>query len=264
MRRIVAVGIGVVILAVALFAWRGCGSSNKHTSASSGSAAHTTSFGAKRGKDSGPTQPASLAGKVTRAADGAPVPNAVVSLAPAELMAMFIKSEMPTLVATTDANGLWKVPRVMPGAYVVAAMASGYLPGDGGKVTVAAGEQRDGVNMTLTAGGTIVHGTVADVGGGPIADARITAMKGDEMPDLSGHADLVTTTKADGTYEMTLPDGSFSLSATHDDYTQSHKRIELAGKPITVDFSLIPGAVLRGQVVTRDGGKPVPGALVRA
>ena len=84
------------------------------------------------------------------------------------------------------------------------------------------------------------------------------------MPDLSGHADLVTTTKADGTYEMTLPDGSFSLAATHDDYTQSHKRIELAGKPITVDFSLIPGAVLRGQVVARDSGKPVPGALVRA
>ena len=34
----------------------------------------------------------------------------------------------PTLVAVTDANGEWKAPRVMPGAYVVAATAKGYLP----------------------------------------------------------------------------------------------------------------------------------------
>ncbi|MBS1121405.1 MAG: hypothetical protein H6Q90_3633 [Deltaproteobacteria bacterium] len=262
MRRIVAVGIGVV-LAVALLAWKSCGSSSKHTSAANGgSAAHSTTLGAHRAKD-GPAQPASLAGKVTRASSGAPVPNAVVSLAPAELMAMFMKSDMPTLVAVTDANGAWKVPRVMPGSYVAAATASGYLPGDGGKVTVAAGEQRDGVNLVLTAGGTIVHGTVTDVGGGPIGDARITATKG-QIPDLSGHADLVTTTKSDGTYELTLPDGSFELDAAHDDYTHARKRIELAGKPITTDFSLIPGAIIRGQVVARDSGKPVPGALIRA
>ena len=36
------------------------------------------------------------------------------------------------------------------------------------------------------------------------------------------------------------------------------------GKPLTVDFSLVPGAVIRGQVVARDSGKPVAGALDRA
>ncbi|NVB85225.1 MAG: PDZ domain-containing protein, partial [Kofleriaceae bacterium] len=111
--------------------------------------------------------------------------------------------------------------------------------------------------------GVVVSGTVTDVGGGPIPDARITAGK-DGMPDLSGRAELVTTTNAEGKYEITLPSGSFDLAATHDDYTSMHRNIEVESSPLTVDFSLVPGAVVRGQVVARDSGKGVPGALVRA
>jgi uncharacterized GH25 family protein len=264
-RRAIAVGIGCLVLAIVLVAWKACGTSSKKTSAAqSGSGAHGSSFVSSRLNKGGPVEPASISGRVTRAQDGAPVAGATVSLAPAELMAMFIKSDMPTLVATTDANGNWKAARVMPGAYVIAATASGYLPGAHEKITVQQAEARTGIDIALTQGGTIVKGTVSDVGGGPIGDARITVNEGNEIPDLSGHADYVVLTKPDGTYEITLPDGEWRMEARHDDYTSSSERVEVAGKPLTQDFQLIPGAVIRGTVVAKDTGKPVPGALVRA
>ena len=262
MRRIALVGIAIV-LAIVLIAWKACGGSSKHSNAASHGGVKGPAIGAVQKDRKGPTQPASVSGRVTRKQDGAGVAGAIVSLTPAELMAMFIKSEAPTLVAVTDANGNWTAPRVMPGAYVIAATARGYLPGEHGKLTVGSGEQKKGIDITLTMGGTIVSGTVTDVGGGPIADARISATKG-EIPDLSGHSELIATSNGDGKYELTLPDGDFRLEATHDDYTSDTERIEVAGAPLTVDFSLIPGAVVRGSVVARDSGKPVPGALVRA
>ncbi|HTL34532.1 MAG TPA: carboxypeptidase-like regulatory domain-containing protein, partial [Kofleriaceae bacterium] len=178
MRRSVAVGIGILlaIVAVGMVAWRGCGSSTKHgTAAHTGSGAHGSATITSRFNKDGTVEPASIAGRVTRAQDGAPVAGATVSLAPAELMAMFIKNDMPTLVATTDANGNWKANRVMPGAYVVAATASGYLPNSHAKITVQQAEARTGIDIALAQGGSIVKGTVTDVGGGGIADARITA-----------------------------------------------------------------------------------------
>ncbi len=262
MRRIVLVGLAI-ILAIVLIAWKGCRGSDKRTTAESPGATQPT-IGALRGSHrNGPVQPATVSGRVTRKQDGTGIAGAMVSLTPAELMAMFIQSEAPTLVAVTDANGNWTAPRVMPGAYVIAATASGYLPGEHGKLTVGSSEQKTGVDIALLQGGTIVRGTVSDVGGGPIADARISAMKG-EIPDLSGHSELVVTTNTEGKYEITVADGDFQLEASHDDYTHAEKHIEVAGKPLTIDFSLLPGGVVRGQVVSRDGNKPVPGALVRA
>jgi hypothetical protein len=146
---------------------------------------------------------------------------------------------------------------------VVSAAATGFLPNTRTKLAVAAGEQRKGVDIALTAGGTIVRGTVTDVGGGPIPEARVTATRS-RKPDLSGKSDFIAITNPDGKYEITLADGEYSLAATHDDYTNDSERIELEGHPLTVDFQLVPGAVIRGQVVARDSGKPVPGALVRA
>jgi len=266
-RARIFVGAGVVaVLIAALVSWRSCGGTTSSRNAGHGQGSSTqagTSTSSKTTR-TGPALPASLAGRVTRTSDGSGIAGATVSLAPAELMAMFIKSNAPTLVAVTDASGAWNVPRVPPGAYVVAATAPGFLPSSREKLVVGAGDQKRGVDLALTAGGTIVSGLVSDVGGGPIADARITATKGgNNMPDLWGRADLVTTTGADGRYAITLADGDYQLSATHDEYTSDSESAEVKGGPLTVDFTLVPGAVVRGQVVARDSGAPVPGALVR-
>lgn len=264
MRRKVSVGVGLLLVIIAgLLAWRSCGhASSSATKPSASGGAERSGVGGKRGKD-GAVAPASIAGRVTRSSDGAGIAGAVVSIAPAELMAMIIKNDAPTIVAVTDANGVWKAPRVRPGAYVVAAAAKGYLPTSHAKLTVGSGEERSGVNIVMNAGGTVVSGTVSDVGGGPIGDARVTANP-NRMPDLFGRADFVAITNAEGRYELTLPEGDFELEASHDDYQRDEEDVEVAKTPVTVDFKLVPGAVIRGQVIARDSGKPVPGALVRA
>lgn len=269
-RSVFLVGVVIAIAVATLLMWKSCsGTHGGSRSTASGGAAGSTSggggstrAGAKQRK-TGPVTPASMAGRVTRASDGAGIAGAMVAVAPSELMAMFISNDAPTLVATTDASGAWKLPRVPPGAYVVAATAAGFLPGSRPKLTVGAGEAKTGLDVALTAGGTVISGTISDVGGGPIADARVTATKGGNMPELWGRADLVTMTGPDGTYALTLADGTYSVRASHDDYTSDSETVELEGQPVTVDFTLIPGAVIRGQVVAGDTGQPVPGALVR-
>ena len=207
-------------------------------------------------------KPASVSGKVTRKADGTGVGGAVVSLARAELGANLSQTTVPTIVVTADANGAWEAKNVAPGDFMIAATAKGFLPSSREKLTIGSGEQRTGVDIALEPGGTIVRGTVSDVGGGPIGDARVSATR--ERWTLKAGAELVTTTSADGTYEIALPDGEWRLTADHDDYTRDRERIEVAGKPLTVDFTLIPGALIRGQVIARDTRKPVAGALVSA
>ena len=265
MRRGLGLGIAVLVVLVAVFAWRSCRRSSDAPGAGDSSGSATTGSGAEHAarRDLAPPKPATLSGRVTRASDGAAVPGAVVSITPAELMAMIVKSDAPTLVAVTDASGAWKIDHVNPGALAVAATASGYLPGKRTKLVVAAGEQKSGVDLTLDAGGTVVSGIVTDVGGGPVADARITASE-TGRPDLFGRADFVTLAKPDGKYAITLPRGDFQLTASHDDYVATSHMAEVADKPLTVDFEMIPGGVIRGQVIARDENVPVAGALVRA
>lgn len=269
MRRrgpVVLLVVAVVLLA-GLFAVKRCGAGDDTAGtqvAPTDPTADISRHGDGNGHGRTVAANASLAGKVTRSDTGAPVADAVVAIAPAELMAMFVRGSAPTQIATTDATGTWRVTNVRPGAYVIAATAIDYLPSPKLKLAIASGEQRTGVDLAVTPGGTTVRGTVSDVGGGPIPGARITAHAGDPRDMLGGVADYVAVTNATGQYKITLPDGSIELEAAHDDYTTRTHRVELAGAPQTVDFTLIPGSVVRGQVIARDTGKGVPGAIVHA
>ncbi|HEX5063383.1 MAG TPA: carboxypeptidase-like regulatory domain-containing protein, partial [Kofleriaceae bacterium] len=207
-----------------------------------------------------PAKPATVSGRVTRKSDGAGVAGAVVSLAGAEFGAEFSTVKKPTLVAITDDKGAWTAKDVPPGDYIIAATAKGLLPSARDKLTVASGEQRTGIDFALEAGGVAVRGTVSDVLGGPIASARVTARR--QELSLNRDAEFATLTGADGTYELTLPAAEYRMAAAHDDYTRATKSIELEDKPVTADFTLIPGGVVRGQVIARDTGKPVPHAIV--
>ncbi|HEY1551478.1 MAG TPA: carboxypeptidase-like regulatory domain-containing protein, partial [Kofleriaceae bacterium] len=130
------------------------------------------------------------------------------------------------------------------------------------RLAIASGEQRGGVDLALDAGGTIVRGTVSDIGGGPIAGAHIRA-RPDSVRALDGGV-FVTATHADGTYELSLRDGPYSLTASHDSYASKEKSVEVAGKPLVADFKLVPGSVVRGIVIARDTNKPVPHAMIMA
>lgn len=271
MRRKLALALGVVVVAVLLLLWwKGRGGTDGDAGGSGGSSAAATSKtaesgdAAKRARDRAKLGPAKLSGRVIRKADGSPVAGATVSIATGDLVPKFLMAkESPTLVTTTDANGAWKVERVTPGPYRIAATAKGLLPGELPKLVVGPGEDRRDLDIALVAGGSVVSGTVTDVGGGPIADARVTAVRSG-IRELQAPADFVAITGPDGRYELTLPPGDLRLTASHDDYADASHSIELGKEPATVDFSLVPGATIRGQVVARDSGKPVSGGLVRA
>ncbi len=208
----------------------------------------------------GPQAPATLSGTVTRKPDGAPVPNATISIARAELGAEFLPSQAPTLVTQTNAQGQWTQP-VAPGTYILAATAPGLLPEALPKLVVGEGQQRGGLDFALEAGGTLVHGTVTDVGGGPIAGVRVT-LKNSEDFSLSGQADFATLTGQDGTYQLQVRDGEYRASVMHEDYTKASRSIEVKGKPVTADFTLVPGGSIKGRVIARETGKPVAGAWI--
>ncbi len=260
MRKALPVAGVVVVLAVAgLFVGNRCKGERTKTTTTASERADKV----ERNKTPRPpAKPATISGKVTRKADGSGVAGANVSLAWAELGEEFSSSKKPTIVITTEANGAWIAKDVPPGDYVIAATAKGLLPGEREKLTISSGEQRTGIDFALDAGGAPLRGTVSDVGGGPIQGARVTARK--QSFSFTRDAELVALTAADGTYELSLPDGEYRVNASHDDYTPDGESAEIAGKPVTLDFTLIPGAVVRGQVIARDTGKPVRGAIVKA
>ncbi len=254
--------LAVVVVVVAAIAWLVFHRGGKHEEAT-------------RSEDRGsaselrvpraPAAPASLAGRVTRKSDGSPLAGATVAVMTAGLGPMMRDRNVLPTIATTDATGAWTLSQVAPGAYVVTATASGFLPAARERFALAAGEHRTSIDLALEPGGTLVHGTIADVGGGTIAGAQIVAIQ-DKLGALLGGkvAPYVAQSGSDGRYELTLPPGAFQLAVHHDDYTEAQRDIEVAHKPIVADFALVPGGTIRGQVVVRGSNKPVPGALVEA
>jgi len=169
-------------------------------------------------------------------------------------------NDTPSTVVTSDKTGAWSTS-IAPGTYVITAAANGFVPASTDKLVVAAAEHKDHIDLALASGGTLVSGNVTDVGGGPIAGVRITMRRGNMFARSAHNDEIVAMTGEDGTYKMTLADGDWNATATHDDYTHGTKSFRLAGTAMKVDFVLVPGATIRGQVVTRDG-QPLAGAVV--
>ncbi len=261
--RLIGVVVLVVLLAVGLV-WRftGRGDAADPAGPLAESAAQGTAGGTVRaGGPRAPAVPASVAGRVTRKADGSGVAGAIVALGRAELDTMFGEKDETTITATTDAQGGWSATSVPPGRYTVAATAKGLLPASIEKLVIADGENKTGVDLALDAGGTRVSGTVSDVGGGPVPGARVTVSIENDSP--FGTPELVAIARPDGTYELTLADGEYTAKVAHEDYTRASRDLQVAGVPLVVDFVLSPGGSIRGVVVTREG-KPLPVAVVMA
>ena len=85
--------------------------------------------------------------------------------------------------ATTDPQGHYTLAELVAADYTIAASAPTYrpsiykLPGTvrGRRIALAAGEAKQGIDLVLRGGGIEITGTVADVTGGPIAQALVRA-----------------------------------------------------------------------------------------
>lgn len=213
--------------------------------------------------------PASAAGRITHKADGTGVAGAVIALEPKgsglENLGLGAGASDKRVVVVADADGKWTAPAVVPGTYVMTATSPGLVPGMRDDLALAAGAHKTGFDLALVGGGITVHGTVSDIGGGPVVDARVRATRDDiSVIRGDGGGGFVAITGPDGSYQLTLADGAWDAHVSQDDYTPAHKSFELRDQPVTLDFTLTPGAQIRGQVVSRVDGEPVPGAVVRA
>jgi hypothetical protein len=207
------------------------------------------------------TTPGSLAGHVVRARDRAGVAGAVVAVSRRPLGdARWSPPDEEPRLAVTDVTGAWSLPAVPPGRYLVSAAAAELLPGRV-DVDLAAREARTGIDLALGAGGVTLSGTLTDLGGGPIAGGAVTARSTGPRSPVAANG-YVALSDAHGHYRLTLLDDAWLVTASHADYAPKTTAIELRGQPRTLDFALTPGGQLRGQVIARDTGQPVPGARV--
>jgi hypothetical protein len=191
-------------------------------------------------------KPVSLAGRVTRAADGSPIAGATIAL---------VGDQEPSIV-TSNTDGLWTA-QIVAERLTVTVAAPGFLPHARELETVAPDEQRT-VDVALETGGTRVTGTISTQDHKSIANARVRASRGSETPVAFALSD------ANGRYDLSLPPGHYQLEVTHDNYQRTSRYVRVDDEPAGADFVLAHGGVIRGQVVAGDTGEPVANATVQA
>ncbi|HEY4175919.1 MAG TPA: carboxypeptidase regulatory-like domain-containing protein [Kofleriaceae bacterium] len=267
MKRVVAVVVALAV--VAFIAWRLLGRSADGTHVATGgssegsTAASTAKLGiAPREKVDPRTLPvASIAGTV-KDDKAAPVAKAAVciSLYSDELPPDFLSEGLCT---ATDATGAYKFEKLFAADYVVVAGAPHFIPesfhpgGDRLKdhLHVHAGDVKTGIDIVLHGGGVEVTGIVSDIGGGPIAKARVQASS-----YTWGRADSPTVeTDTNGAYSVWVPKGSVTVSARAEGYASGR---EVASAPGKADILLTPESSLSGVVVNAKTNAPIEGADV--
>jgi len=113
--------------------------------------------------------------------------------------------------------------------------------------------------LALCTGQGYLDGHVTDsLSGQPIQNATITAVR-------TQGGSWVRHTDATGYYTMTVPQGDFTVTASHPHYTTaSQSAVVITDTVTTVDFALVPRGHLFGYVTDGDNGFPLKGALVTA
>jgi protocatechuate 3,4-dioxygenase beta subunit len=163
-------------------------------------------------------------------------------------------------------DGQFVLTDVAAGTWDVEVTAEGYQPARASGVIVEEGGATEGITIALQRG-ALVSGRVLDAASGkPVVDAQVRARLqgesrgGARFPDTSDGRNA--TSDADGHFELKgLAPGSYSVSATHPDYSDAAQTIAVKEQPATsVDLRLGKGGALAGVVVA--GGRPVAGASV--
>ena len=203
-----------------------------------------------------------IVGRVTHRDSGDPVQGASVT-------STDVKSDTPTVIATTDEFGSYVIPALPQGRYELSVDASGY-PTHAEQLDVT-GDL--GWEVFLRAVPSLVNGRVT--GEGPNgtrlpAGANVRAINLDTPGGASGktlRALAVTRAEANGQYTLTdLPPGNYRIEARAPGYLSADSFVTLsAGIESNLDFDLtVDGASLRIALTSSTyGGIGVSDTLVR-
>lgn len=168
----------------------------------------------------------------------------------------------------TDTNGAFSFDALPAGLLGVFAYADGYAF-NGTSVNAGPADKIDGVRIAMLAPGS-VGGRVVDSRGKPIAGARITRvlLQGDStvgLPSakLAQYGFEESASDDEGRFAVTLlPTGAkVALKVGHPSYAQQSVGDLTVGET-AARVLMYEGVMLRGSVVSRDGGRPVSNATI--
>jgi hypothetical protein len=164
-------------------------------------------------------------------------------------------------------DGAFEYIDVRPGRIWLVADAPGYAGGRSGEIVIAQGERREGVEIRLVRGATIV-GRVLSADGSPVARAIVQpepAAQGGQaanpflvMLTASMRRD-VPEVKTDAQGRFALPNmlsGSYMLNVRHPEFgplTTQAFTVPASGEMAVADVILARGATIRGRVRLTDG-----------
>lgn len=270
-QKIGAVAV-LVTIAIAFWLWRSQRTHSTQAPVATGSnAMAVTGSGSSaslndRARRIDPTKQArgSIAGTVKDAA-GAGVPKAAVC---ADYWSDDLSTQQTRdpICLTADEHGAYMFKDLLAAEYSIDAVADGFeaatyrphpedpLLRSDTSFPLAAGENRTGIDLVLRKGGVELTGTVSDINGGPIANARVRAQNWDS--EAAGAP--ITTSDAQGHYKLWTRKGAISVTATADGYADGD---EGGYAPGTVDIKLTPESAIAG-VVKDESGAVVAGASV--
>jgi protocatechuate 3,4-dioxygenase beta subunit len=156
-----------------------------------------------------------------------------------------------------------------PGEVEVIATVPGHAPAASETLRLAAGEERGGVEIVVTAGATL-HGRVTLGGASPVAGAKVHLNRvhadgkrdyfSELMPEFFGKAGETAVSGEEGYFEIPhLAPGKYAVKATHDAYasTDAHEvKVDVDQTRKVPDLVLKVGSRLVGRVLQDGQGKP--------
>jgi hypothetical protein len=225
-------------------------------------------------------QGAAISGTVYAADGVTPLAGAIVSLS----RLRDSRDQLSARQAVSDANGHYRIGGLASGGYQVMAVREGYLPeyyqeaarrSDADTVQVTAPAEMTGINFSLAQTSAITGLITAEVTSTPVANAWIVAYN---RSSFSGKH-LMPAGKArsdeNGLYIMTLPPGSYLLTAEATGYVaewfDNAATVDLAtpvevksGEHTLASFALKGWGGLSGKVSDAVTAAPIAGALIQA
>ncbi len=145
------------------------------------------------------------------------------------------------------------------GSYLVTAAAAGFIAESAqhGEPLHLGETLRSGVDVVLQAGGSRVNGTVVDAAGEPVPHASVRAER-----QIDPRVSIALEADDRGHFGLSLPWGPIVLSA----HARTFASAWWNGPAPSPDVRLVlvPGATLRGRVVSGVDGGPLPDIAVRA